>query len=190
MLSCRCVVQDCSNRSNPKLGISLHKPKTSFERQKWKAFVRTHRANFNPKGLFKICSVHFTADCCERAVHVPGALRVTVAGAIPTIWKFWSGQFQSHVSERLAYGKYYRWNIVDLWSLFTRTLPGIAAFQLHAGIRKGKMLCTRTSFFLKHRPKLHAHWVMNRYDKNWKIKLWICRSISLHLQCFFFLLEN
>ena len=47
MLSCRCVVQDCSNRSNPKLGISLHKPKTSFERQKWKAFVRTHRANFN-----------------------------------------------------------------------------------------------------------------------------------------------
>ena len=100
MPSCRCVVQDCSNKSNPKLGISLHKPKTSFERQKWKVFVRTHRANFNPKGLFKICSVHFTADCCERAVHVPGALRVTVAGAIPTIWKLGEAGNSSAMSAR------------------------------------------------------------------------------------------
>ena len=100
MPSCRCVVQDCSNKSNPKLGISLHKPKTSFERQKWKAFVRTHRANFNPKELFKICSVHFTADCFERAVHVPGAPRVTLAGAIPTIWKLGEAGNSSAMSAR------------------------------------------------------------------------------------------
>ncbi|XP_073237984.1 uncharacterized protein [Porites lutea] len=100
MPSCRCVVQDCSNRSNPKLGISLHKPKTSFESQKWKAFVRTHRANFNPKGLFKICSVHFTADCFERAVHVPGTPRVTLAGAIPTICKLGEAGNSSAMSAR------------------------------------------------------------------------------------------
>ncbi|CAH3027315.1 unnamed protein product [Porites evermanni] len=106
MPSCRCVVQDCSNRSNPKLGISLHKPKTTMrDKSKWKAFVRTHRANFNPKGLFKICSVHFTADCFERAVHVPGALRVTLAGAIPMIWKLGEAGNSSAMqkrSERLA----------------------------------------------------------------------------------------
>ena len=100
MPSCRCVVQDCCNRSNPKLGISLHKPKTSLERQKWKAFVGTHRANFNPKGLFKICSVHFTVACFERAVHVSGAPRVTVAGAIPMIRKLGEAGNSSAMSAR------------------------------------------------------------------------------------------
>ena len=55
--------------------------------QKWKAFVRIHRAHFNPKRLFEIFSVHFTADCFERAIHIKGAARVTIPGAIPAIWK-------------------------------------------------------------------------------------------------------
>ena len=53
MPACRCVVQDCSNKSNPRAGISLHRPKSNQEVAKWKAFVGIHRANFNPKGLFK-----------------------------------------------------------------------------------------------------------------------------------------
>ena len=89
-----------SNKSNPNLGISLHKPKNSFESQKGKAFFRTHCANFNPKGLFKICSIHFTADCFKRAVRVPGAPRVTVARAIPMIWKLREAGNSSAMSVR------------------------------------------------------------------------------------------
>ena len=55
---CRCVVQDCSNKSNPRIGISLQTPKSNYELAKWKAFVRTHISKFNTMGLFKICSVH------------------------------------------------------------------------------------------------------------------------------------
>ena len=80
-------VQDCSNKSNPRAGISLHRPKSSQEVAKWKAFVRIHRANFNPKGLFKICSIHFAAEYFERQVHIEGQPRNLVLGAIPTIWK-------------------------------------------------------------------------------------------------------
>ena len=87
MPDCRCVVQDCSNKSNPRAGISFHRPKSSQEVAKWKAFVGIHRANFNPKGLFKICSIHFAADCFERQVHIEGQPRNLVLGAIPTIWK-------------------------------------------------------------------------------------------------------
>ena len=75
MLACRCVVQDCSNKSNPRIGISLHTPNSNCELAKWKSFVRTHCSNFNPKGLFKICSVHFSSDCFEQTVHIQGAPR-------------------------------------------------------------------------------------------------------------------
>ena len=57
----RCVVQDCSNKSNPRIGISLHTPKSNSELAKWKSFVRTHSFNSNLNGLFKIYSVHFSA---------------------------------------------------------------------------------------------------------------------------------
>ena len=40
-----------------------------------------------PKGLFKICSVHFASDCFERTVHIEGAPRRLIAGSIPTTWK-------------------------------------------------------------------------------------------------------
>ena len=87
MPACRCVVQDCSNKSNPRIGISLHTPKSNHEMAKWKAFVRLHSSNFNPKGLFKICSVHFAPECFERPLHIEGAPRRLIAGSIPTIWK-------------------------------------------------------------------------------------------------------
>ena len=87
MPACRCVVQDCNNKSNPQAGISLHEPKTSKQAATWKAFVRTHRKNFNPQGPFKICSVHFAADCFARRIHIEGAPRRTIPGAIPTIWR-------------------------------------------------------------------------------------------------------
>ncbi|XP_068697033.1 uncharacterized protein [Montipora foliosa] len=87
MPACRCVVQDCSNKSNPRIGISLHTPKSNYELAKWKPFVRTHSSNFKPKGLFKICSVYFSSDCFERTVLIEGAPRRLIARSIPTIWK-------------------------------------------------------------------------------------------------------
>ena len=63
----RCVVQDCSNKSNPRIGISLHTPKSNSELAKWKSFVRTHSSNFNLNGLFKIYSVHFSSDRVDRS---------------------------------------------------------------------------------------------------------------------------
>ena len=87
MLACRCVVQDCGNKSNPRIGISLHTPKSNYELAKWKSFARTHGSNFSPMGLFKICSVHFSSDCFERTIHIEGAPRRLITGTIPTIWK-------------------------------------------------------------------------------------------------------
>ena len=83
----RCVVQDCSNKSNPRIGISLHTPKSNSELAKWKSFVRTHSSNFNLNGLFKIYSVHFSSDCFEWIVHKEGAPRRLITGSIPSIWK-------------------------------------------------------------------------------------------------------
>ena len=35
--------------------------------EKWIMFVLTHRANFNPRGIFVVCSDHFTDKCFQRA---------------------------------------------------------------------------------------------------------------------------
>ena len=84
----RCVVQDCDRVSNKELGISIHESPRSFkERVKWKRFVLQHRKNFNPKGSFGVCSLHFTSDCFTRAVHIKGTERRVKAGSVPTIWK-------------------------------------------------------------------------------------------------------
>ena len=89
MPSCRCIVQDCSKKANPRIGISSHSPKSNYELAKWKSFVRAHSSNFNPNGIFKIYSVHFSSDCFERTVHKEGAPRRLITGSIPTIciWK-------------------------------------------------------------------------------------------------------
>ena len=87
MPACRCVVQDCSNEPNPRIGMSLHTPKSNYELAKRKSFVRTHSSNFNPNGLFKICWVHFSSDCFEWTVHKEGAPRRLITGSIPTTWK-------------------------------------------------------------------------------------------------------
>ena len=50
MPSNRCVVQNCSNVSNPSEGISIHQSASnSVTYAKWIHFVRMHRANFNPQ---------------------------------------------------------------------------------------------------------------------------------------------
>lgn len=88
MPSRRCVVQGCSNVSNISAGISVHKsPIDKTLRAKWKAFVGTHRAHFNPDGRFAVCSDHFSPDSFERSVHVDGAVRRLKEGSFPTIWK-------------------------------------------------------------------------------------------------------
>ena len=128
MPACRCVVQDCINKSNPRAGISLQFlwPKSSQEVVKWKAFVGIHRAYFNPKGLFKICSIHFAADCFERQVHIEGQPRNLVLGAIPRavtrIFCLW-GQIPHTPHRGLPYAdRVSSWTLI-LFSLLQRKLP-------------------------------------------------------------------
>ncbi len=88
MPSNRCVVQDCSNRSNAQAGTSMHySPKAGGIRLKWIQFVRLHRANFEPVGVFPVCSEHFTQDCFQRKIHIPGQIRQINPQSIPSIWK-------------------------------------------------------------------------------------------------------
>ena len=75
MPSRHCVVQGCSNVVDKSL------------RAKWKAFIATHRAHFNPDGRFAVCSDYFSPDCFERAVHVEGSVRGLKKGSVPTIWQ-------------------------------------------------------------------------------------------------------
>ena len=87
MPSARCVVQGCSNVSNFQDGISLHRsPANKTEYGKWLRFVRTHRANFNPKGVFVICSVHFRVECFD-GIHMKGSRRKLLPLSVPMIWK-------------------------------------------------------------------------------------------------------
>jgi len=84
----RCVVQDCSNTSKHSTGISLHSsPVNKPFRDQWVRFVRTHRANFNAKGRFMICSNHFESSCFQRTMHLEGFRRFLLPGSAPTIWK-------------------------------------------------------------------------------------------------------
>ncbi|XP_031552628.1 THAP domain-containing protein 1-like, partial [Actinia tenebrosa] len=88
MPSNRCVVQGCSNKSDPKNGISVHSsPINKLERAKWKRFVTTHRINFEPENRFTVCSEHFEDSCFERAVHVEDSKRILKPGSVPTLWK-------------------------------------------------------------------------------------------------------
>ena len=84
MPACRCVVQQQVKSGS---GIYLRTSKSSCELAKWKSSVRTHRSNFNPKGPFEICSVHFSSNRFERTVHIEGAPTRLIATSIPTIWK-------------------------------------------------------------------------------------------------------
>ena len=84
----RCVVQGCNNIPNLEGGISVHiySPKNKSARDKWARFVRTHRANFNPRGRFMVCSEHFAEECFERSLHVEGSQRTLRPGSVPSIW--------------------------------------------------------------------------------------------------------
>ena len=84
----RCVVQGCSNSSNPAAGISLHwSPANKGLYAKWKAFVCLHQKNFNPTGRFMVCSEHFNEDCFKRLFHMEGNVRRLEPGSIPTVWR-------------------------------------------------------------------------------------------------------
>ena len=81
-------MQGCSNKSDPKNGISAHaSPIDKQERAKWKRFVSTHRFNFEPENRFTVCSEHFEDKCFERAVHIEGSKRILKPGSVPNIWK-------------------------------------------------------------------------------------------------------
>ena len=87
MPSNRCVVQNCSNVSNPSKGIPIHQsPSNSATYAKWIRFVRMHRAKFSPQGTFVVCSEHFSPECFQR-VHMQGSRRILVPDSIPTTWK-------------------------------------------------------------------------------------------------------
>ena len=84
----RCVVQECSRVSDKQLGISMHtSPSSGSIRTKWKRYVCQHRKNFNPTGTFRICSLHFEADCFTCTVHVKRTERRIKPESVPTIWK-------------------------------------------------------------------------------------------------------
>lgn len=88
MTGSRCVVQGCSNRSDHSAGISMHRsPVNRTDREKWVRFVRLHRANFKPPGIFVICSEHFQEQCFERTLHVKGFRRRLLPESIPTVWE-------------------------------------------------------------------------------------------------------
>jgi len=100
-MSWRCAVYGCSNVRDPGTGISVHKsPRNKSDLDKWKRFVRLHRANFNPGAKFGICSKHFTQNCFVRTHHVEGHQRRLIKGSIPTIWGFEEQPNEATVSER------------------------------------------------------------------------------------------
>ena len=101
MPSSRCTVQGCSNISNHSAEISLHRsPASGAVRDQWLRFVRTHRANFAPRGIFVVCSEHFTENCFERGLRVDGSKRTIRSHAIPTVWKKGSEKLSSARSRR------------------------------------------------------------------------------------------
>lgn len=86
-MSRRCVVYGCSSVAHKATGISVHtSPLKKADLNKWKRFVRAHRANFDPPGRFGVCSSHFDDKLFSRAVHIEGQQRRLQTGAIPTIW--------------------------------------------------------------------------------------------------------
>ena len=50
-------------------------------------FALTHSENFNPRGVYVVCSDHFTDECFQRAVHVEGSQKSIISLSILTIWK-------------------------------------------------------------------------------------------------------
>ena len=80
-----CVVQGCSNSSNPATGISLHWSLANKGRE-MESFRLLTRKKFNPKGQVMVCSEHFNEDCFKRLFHMKGNVRLE-PGSIPTVWQ-------------------------------------------------------------------------------------------------------
>ena len=66
----RCVAARCSNLSNPKKGISMHKipffgstnPTAQRRRKRWVDFVLSKRKDWTPGKTSSLCSLHFRED--------------------------------------------------------------------------------------------------------------------------------
>ena len=66
----RCVVFGCSNTSNLKKGIALHRipyandkrPEANKRRKAWVDFVKRKRKNWQPSSSSEVCSKHFKED--------------------------------------------------------------------------------------------------------------------------------
>ena len=66
----RCVVFGCSNTSNSKKGIALHRipfvndtrPEAKKRRKAWVDFVKRKRKNWVPSASSEVCSKHFKED--------------------------------------------------------------------------------------------------------------------------------
>lgn len=59
-------LQSCKNSWSSE-GISMHLfPKDPEIRKKWVAFVRRHRADFEPTRTSALCSIHFEASCFQQ----------------------------------------------------------------------------------------------------------------------------
>ena len=82
----RCVVQDCSNSSNPVAGIYLHWSPANKGCKMESFRLLTLEKNFNPEGQFMVCSEHFNEDCFKRLFHMEGNVRRLESGSIPTVW--------------------------------------------------------------------------------------------------------
>ena len=73
-------------RGDVRKGISIHScPRSTSLRNRWISFVRIHRDQFKPTGVFVVCSEHFAQDCFERAMHIPGQRRFLKSGSVPSI---------------------------------------------------------------------------------------------------------
>lgn len=171
MPACRCIVQDCNNKSNPQAGISLYKPKTSKEAATWKAFVRTHRKNFNPQGPFKICSVHFVTGCFARKIHIEGAPRRTIPGAIPTTWRK-SVEDNSTVMSARSRRQVSRHSTFDFCYHF-----GNVACRQKPRCRWAR--CSLHLLFWNSHLAHYRHWIKNLDDKRWKRKSCVAFRASI-----------
>ena len=66
----RCIAARCSNVSNPKKGISMHKipflgstnPTAQRRRKRWVDFVLSKRKDWTPGKTSSLCSLHFRED--------------------------------------------------------------------------------------------------------------------------------
>ena len=83
-----CVIQDCSNKLNPQVWISLRAAKLNYELAECKPVVGNHTVLTSTPRSYLLSSVCiFAPDCFEQTFHIEGASIRLITCAIPTNWK-------------------------------------------------------------------------------------------------------